>query len=118
LIDGIMFPQEISKYTKVPGGYAHQDCIYTAENGAHLRRRGDELVLSEESGVRVLPRCKFPMIGRKSHNSPLPTHGPAWKTWAQFQVSNLTNVVGSWNVPPNPSSIDSQLLYFWNGIEC
>jgi len=30
---------------------------------------------------------------------------------------NLTSLVGEWTVPPIPATDNSQLLYFWNGIE-
>lgn len=41
-----------------------------------------------------------------------------WKTWAQYRNPSLiTQLNGIWNTPPLPSRTNSQILYFWNGVE-
>jgi len=117
------------KYVPIPNGYAHEQCIYSMNENFDLRRykggKGFEFVATTSiSGVETkIPDCPFPLLRsdnfeRHLKPSMLPTHGPAWKTWAQYQTSNITNLVGQWPVPPNPTvQSDGQLLYFWNGVE-
>jgi hypothetical protein len=46
------------------------------------------------------------------------THGAAWKTWAQYQnAQKISYLSGVWKVPDPPSSVSTQILYYWNGVE-
>jgi len=105
-----------SEYLRVPGGLVHSSCIYRlTEQNSLIEHEGDELVVTggETGEILRISKCPYPV--RRNDRT---THGPAWKTWAQYQNTELiSSLTGYWTVPPQPTSSDSQILYFWNGVE-
>jgi len=101
-------------YLFVPGGrQIHRECVHSIPSHSFSLLKdpvtGKAIVTTADGQVLAFPSC--------SH-APKPFHGPAWKAWTQYQVTNkITALYGEWTVPPAPVSSDGQILYFWNGIE-
>eukprot|EP01121_Diplochlamys_sp_Union-15-3_P011806 TRINITY_DN3458_c0_g1_i1.p1 TRINITY_DN3458_c0_g1~~TRINITY_DN3458_c0_g1_i1.p1 ORF type:complete len:281 (-),score=54.64 TRINITY_DN3458_c0_g1_i1:30-842(-) len=106
----LCFTTVFSSYVPVPGkGYIHEDCVYSVPSLSFtLQHFGDNLkVITSEGEEFQIPPCSYS-----------PYHGPAWKTWAQYQnPQKITYLTGEWVVPPPPTDNGAQILYYWNGVE-
>jgi len=113
--------QSTKNYRPIPGGFAHESCI-NAFDDTHITidhdKEDEHLIVTLSNGDRInIPHCPFPFFRNNDRFSPY--HGEAWKTYAQYETSGtpVTSLTGQWTVPPQPTQADSQILYFWNGIE-
>jgi len=106
-----------ASHIQAPGGkLVHRDCYHEVPHNTHINDVEGKFIFTFPNGTVVeQPHC----AAEKSLGSSV-GHGSAWKAWAQFQLPGSTSVsylTNSWNVPHNPSNVESQLLYYWNGIE-
>lgn len=128
------WPQGVpDDFVVTPNGYSHPSCIVTLEGDEQL---GSDLVIRGRDGVehaRAAP-CVHPRFGRYGQRIephvapqvpapavPAPSGGSQANGWvAQYTHDGPVNepsLVDRWVVPPLPSQVHGQTLFFFNGIQ-
>jgi len=102
-------------YVLVPSGrMVHKSCVHAIPDGATVVANLDRShsIMADHGMNITFPRCKFPA---KS------TRRMAAATFAGMYYQNpsvgISTLYGEWVVPPNPTGLDGQTLFYWNGVE-
>jgi len=112
-----------------PFGYFHPTCVGHLAKGDVLLQ--DEAVVQRSNGTTEdIQECAYPHYeadGTKIVGDMKPTGdgqsqppyiGHSWIEYASIHTtSNYGQVYSEWDVPPNPTSNDGQVIYLFNGFE-
>lgn len=109
-------------YVTTPNGYFHPSCVIEVKN--------TDTVVSVDAGRAIrhadgtldnIAACNYP---RYSFRGQAVTTGAAepqvsgWVEYASITTStSFGGIIGTWTVPPGPSSNNGQILFFFPGLE-
>ena len=106
-------------YVITPAGYFHRSCVY--EVGEEATVLEDGRVQVDDGRILTIPPCKFPAHRtRQAPSDPALTSNPALNGWAVSadwtSTQYITNLSAHFDVPAAPSSVASQLIYFFPSL--
>lgn len=110
-----------------PFGRWPKECVHHAHDGSHIHNEDEHFVIDHEvHGKRRVARCQSPLLEqvRKGfagkRNGLGDDEGDGWQQYVHQQVgnddTNVTSLLGNWNVPANPSE-QAQILYMFTGLQ-
>ncbi len=104
-------------YVAAPDGlYHHKDCLIHMKSGELLE--ADGYTVDHLDGTKTTePKCTHPTYDHDGHiitdNDAIGPYTDGWIAAAKENLSSVTWLSAGWTVPANPSSYDSQILYFF-----
>jgi hypothetical protein len=102
-------------YVRMPAGYFHNSCVHLLPNGADVDDN-DNVSVNGEVIAHYNP-CAYPVIWSHPEKGgpPPPTIGHQWVESNEQDTGNpgFNYLFTTFNVPANPTSDDSQTIYFF-----
>jgi len=112
-------------YVITPFGYFHPSCVQMVAEGHMLL--ADGRIQHPDGAIDAAPVCFYPHFTSTGLMLPVDVkelrgiHAPTISGWLESVSATTTSsygkIVGTWKVPPAPTSNDGQLLYFFPGFE-
>jgi len=113
-------PSEVpDNYVITPNGYFHPSCVRELKKGETLL--ADRHAIQHVDGsIEIVPACQYPHYtahGEIITGAEPPTVS-GWVEYASTTTSaSFGELAANWVVPPAPASNDSQIVYFFPGME-
>jgi hypothetical protein len=111
-------------YVITPFGYFHPSCVNHLAQGDEIRE--DAKVVAHKDGTsRPISECAYPHfradgeeVNGQERGVQDPNISHAWIEYASIHGAvDYEQIYSEWEVPPNPSSNDGQVVYLFNGLE-
>ncbi len=111
-------------YVITPFGYFHPSCVVKLAEGDELLT-GNKIIRHASGSTEKMHECAYPhyradglkVVGdEKGVKDPNISH--AWVEYASVTTtSSYGKLYAEWSVPPTPTSMDGQTLYYFPGLE-
>ena len=104
------------KYVTTPFGQWPAECVHGVEPGAIVRNEGTSRfrIISAEGEEQLKPACNH-FVGSGAPKAPS-KELDGWQVWTKEAIGNVTQFLGTWNVPPNPDE-SAQTLFLFTGMQ-
>ncbi len=110
-------------FVVTPFGYFHPSCILHLAEGDTLQK--DQFsVLHADGSVRSFSSCAYPHYtasGKAIDANAATVESPTINGWVESASVTTSSaygeLVGTWTVPPAPTANNSQVVYFFTGME-
>jgi hypothetical protein len=109
------------EYVGTPSGYFHPSCVRQVARGETLLA-GGRILQHADGTLENIAACEYPHYNARGEIVDATSERtPEINGWVEyFDATTSTSyglLYGYWTVPPNPTSNDGQILYFFNGLE-
>ena len=110
-------------YVITPFGYFHPSCVLEVAEGETLLADG-HIIQRADGTLEDVPECKYPHFavnGEIVAAGATKIESPTINGWVEYaSVTTRTSygeIVANWVVPPAPTSVIGQVVYFFPGME-